>query len=244
MNILVPLAGKEESFVENFGDIKPFIPIDGIALIEFVLQSLPFPLDNIIFVCLREHEKRFDVGERLRKIFGSGVRLVWAEELTEGAACSALLAAQYIDTDEDLLIDLVDIYFEPLDMYSVIKTVKPDIDGVIPICRNTWITRPWGYVDLGENDYVHELKEKEIKPTSLNATLGLYYFSKGADYVKYAQRMIHENRRLEYNNLFYIGPVYNSLIDDGRNIAVCDTKIVHTLGSPEDINAFMKKLKT
>lgn len=240
MNILVPLAGKDESFIEAFGDLKPFVDIHGTALIQFVLECLPYGLDRLIFVCLREHEKSFDVGERLKKIFGSGTRIVWADELTEGSACSALMAEKYIDNDEELLVDLADIYFDPKSLKKDLERKGTDVAGIIPIDRNTVQDRPWGYVYFDRQGRVKELREKELKPKSTNATLGLYNFSRGSDFVRYTRRMIAEGRRVPYNNLFYVGPVYNLFIGDGKKIATSDVKILHVFGSVSDVNGFLE----
>jgi NDP-sugar pyrophosphorylase family protein len=241
MNILVPLAGKDESFVEAFGDIKPFVKISGTPLIEFVMKCLPYALDRLIFICLREHEKRFDIVTRLKRIFGEHTRVVWAERLTEGSACSALLAAEYVDNDEELLVDLADIYFDPLSMRNDIVAKGPEVSGVIPICRDTVQDKPWGYVYFDKQGYVNELKEKEVNPVGRDATLGLYHFARGADFVRYTRQMINENRKVSYSSLFYTGPVYNLLIEDGKKVITCDTKIKSVLGSVEEVKRFINK---
>lgn len=243
MNILVPLAGKDESFINSFGDLKPFIEINGIPLIQFVLCCLPFNLDKLIIVCLREYETKFRTDSRLRKIFGHNTRIVWADKLTEGSLCSALLAQEYIDNDEDLLIDLADIYFDPLNLKNDIARNKQLVAGIIPINRDTIIDRPWGYVYFDNQGMVKELREKEINPQGNNATLGLYYFSQGRDFVKYAKLMMTRNERVTYNNLFYIAPVYNLIINDGKSISACETKILHLFGKPADVLAFINKDK-
>lgn len=240
MNILVPLAGKDESFIKEFGDIKPFVKINSMSLIEFVLKCLPYKLSRLIFICLREHEKRFSIGARLKRIFGPSTKIVWAEGMTEGSACSALLAAEYVNNDEELLVDLADIYFDPLSMENDITSKGSEVAGIIPLCRNTVQDKPWGYVYFGKNGYVSELREKEINPVGRDATLGLYHFTKGSDFVRYTRKMVDENRRVLYNNLFYVGPVYNLLVKDGKKISTCDVKIKCVLGSVAEVQRFIE----
>lgn len=240
MNIVVPLAGKDDSFINVFGDLKPFVDIKGTPLIELTLRCLPFRLDKAIFVCLREDEKRLNVGSRLKNIFGHDIEVVFSEGPTQGSACSVLLGEKYIDNNEELLVDLADVYFNPLSLQSDIKRKKHDIAGIIPICRDAIQDKPWGYVYFDEHDIVKELREKEIKPSSGNATLGLYYFSRGSDFVKYTKRMISENERVPYNNLFYVGPVYNLLVEDGKKVTACDIKILHVLSSVNEIKRFIE----
>lgn len=240
LNIVVPLAGKDDSFVNAFGDLKPFVDINGASLIELALRCLPFRPDTLIFVCLREDEERFGVSDRLKSIFGRDIRVVFSGELTQGSACSVLLAEEYIDNNEELLVDLADICFDPLSLESDIKEKRNNVAGIIPICRGVVQGKPWGYVYFDEQNYVKELREKEINPSSQNATLGLYYFSRGSDFVKYTKRMISENRQVPYNSLFYVGPVYNLLVEDGKKIATCDTRILHALGSVDEIGRFIE----
>lgn len=239
MNILVPLAGKDESFVQAYGDLKPLININGQPLIATALSCLPYSVEEAIFICLREHEERFVVGKRLRGIFGDKIRVVYAEEATQGSACSALLAEEYIDNDESLLIDLADIYFVPLDLSAEISHAENNYDGLIPICRGRVQNRPWGYVYFDADGCVAELKEKEIQPSGDDATLGLYFFSRGADFIKYTKRMIDENKPVPYNDQYYVGPVYNWMIEDGRKVTVGNTEILDVLGSVEDVESFV-----
>ena len=54
----------------------------------------------------------------------------------------------------------------------------------------------------------------EKNPISDNATVGVYFWSKGSDYVKYAEQMIEKDIRV--NNEFYVCPVFNQAIEDVR----------------------------
>ena len=88
-----------------------------------------------------------------------------------------------------------------------------------------------------ENDNVIEVAEK--KPISDKATVGIYYWKKGSDYIKYAKKMIKKDIRI--NNEFYICPVYNEALKDKKKIITKDIKEMWGLGTPEDLEYFIRK---
>lgn len=243
MNIVVPLAGKDDAFVERFGDLKPFVNINGTSLIELTLKCLPFQSARLIFIILGEDEKRFDASTRLKKIFGNDISIIITDTQTEGSLCSALLASDLIDSEEELLIDLADVYFDPLSLGNDIESKDSFIKAILPICGNTVQNKPWGYVYLNDQNLVEYVSEKEVDPSCQNATLGLYYFAHGKDFVKYSNLAIRRNLRVDYNNLFYVAPVYNLLIDNKEKVGVAYTKIINVLGTPDEVQEFMESSK-
>ena len=90
---------------------------------------------------------------------------------------------------------------------------------------------------IDENGYVTEVAEKN--PISDIATVGVYFWKKGSDYVKYAEEMIKENIRV--NNEFYVCPVFNEAIKDNKKIRTFDIEKMWGLGTPEDLNVFLMK---
>lgn len=244
MNILVPLAGKDEGFITEYHDLKFFMDICGKPLISMMLQCLPFNLDRLIFITLKEYEKRFDVSERLKSLFGSSISIVITEKLTEGSACSTLLAAKWIDNSKELLIDLADVYFDPLDMKEYFQNRREDISGIIPVCSGRVMDRPWGYVYKDGDGNVIALKEKEINPISNFATLGLYHFSKGREFIKYGKEMIKRNMRVLHNNLFYVGPLYNVFIEHGHRVSTCNVNIKYVFGNLADFRNYKESLNS
>ena len=99
----------------------------------------------------------------------------------------------------------------------------------------------WSYAKLDYEGYVTEVAEK--KPISNNATVGIYWWRRGSDYVKYAERMIKKDIRT--NNEFYVCPVFNEAIEDGKKISIkeIDKDGMWGIGTPEDLNYFLKNYK-
>ena len=96
----------------------------------------------------------------------------------------------------------------------------------------------WSFVKVNSRGVGIEVAEK--KPISNIATCGIYYYRKGSDFVKYAERMIEKDIRV--NNEFYIAPVYNELIKDGKTLLPYFVDKMHGLGTPEDLRKYLKSL--
>jgi dTDP-glucose pyrophosphorylase len=97
----------------------------------------------------------------------------------------------------------------------------------------------WSYAKIDENGIVKEVAEKN--PISNIATVGIYYWKNGSDYVKYAEDMINKNIR--YNNEFYVCPVFNQAIHDSKKIKTFNIQKMWGLGTPEDLQYFIGNYK-
>ena len=83
-----------------------------------------------------------------------------------------------------------------------------------------------------------ETKEKEV--ISNEATVGIYNYQRGKDFVEYAHQMIEKNIRV--NNEFYVAPVYNEMIEAGKKIVYHNVgESMYGLGTPSDLEFFMKQ---
>jgi dTDP-glucose pyrophosphorylase len=238
LNIVVPMAGRGSRFAQaGFTTPKPLIPLGGRPMIEWVIDNIrPQRPHRFIFLCLAEHLERYaDVPAALRRL-APGCEIVTVNEVTEGAACTVLLARQFIDTDEPLMIANSDQYVD-IDINEYLSvTDQPGVDGLI---MTFWADHPkWSYCRMRDEVNVAEVVEKQV--VSNEATVGIYNFRKGSDFVRAADLMITRNLRV--NNEFYVAPAYNGLIEAGACIQVerCaeGSAGMHGLGTPEDMDAF------
>ena len=115
---------------------------------------------------------------------------------------------------------------------GAIQAKPDDVTGIIPVFKAT--SPKWSYAKLGPNGYVSEVAEKV--PISTHATVGLYYFTQGRDFVWAADQMIAKDIRR--NNEFYVCPVYNELIQRGDKIQIVESEFMWGLGTPEDVEHF------
>ena len=184
-------------------------------------------------MCIRDRAK---IDEALRTIFGDAIKIIIVDKVTEGAACTALLAREFINNDDPLLITDCDHYIDGKTLFKDIETHEK-IDGIIPVF---YANNPkWSFSKIDEQGYVTEVAEKI--QISRNANIGAYYFKKGRDFVWAAEEMIEENDRT--NGEFYIAPVYNYLIRRGKLIKLSRPRFVHGLGTPKDVEKFLEFLR-
>ena len=148
---------------------------------------------------------------------------------------TTLLAKKYINNINPLIIANSDQYIEWNSSQTMYKFYSKNIDGGILIFDS--IHPKWSYAKTNNNNYVTSVAEKKV--ISRNATVGVYYWKKGNDYVKYADQMIKKNIRV--NNEFYVCPVFNQAINDKKKIITEKVEKMWGLGTPEDLDIFIKK---
>jgi NDP-sugar pyrophosphorylase family protein len=146
-----------------------------------------------------------------------------------------LLAKNLIDDDDDLLIANSDqiINFEA-ENFNLVKN-NCDFDAIVYTFNA--VHPKWSFVKTNSRGFITEVAEK--KPISNIATCGIYWYRRGSDFVKYAERMIEKDIRV--NNEFYIAPVYNELIEDGKSLVPFYVSKMYGLGTPEDLKFYLDK---
>ncbi|WP_133131029.1 HAD-IA family hydrolase [Legionella yabuuchiae] len=232
MNVLIPMAGAGSRFINSgFTFPKPLICIGEKPMIQLVVENLNVSA-NFIFVVRRDHYKTYNL-ESMLKIIAPGCKIILTDGVTEGACCSTLLAEQYIDNDSPLLIANSDQYIEWESGAFFHAMNAPHIDGGILTFESKH--PKWSYIRLDEYGNVSLLREKEV--ISNQATAGIYYWTRGCDYVRYAKEMIAKNIRV--NNEFYVAPVYNEAIANGLKFKSYAVDKMWGLGTPEDLQHFL-----
>ena len=235
-NILIPMAGAGSRF-SNAGYTfpKPLIEVDHKPMIQVVVDNLNINA-NFIYIVQKEHYEKYNL-KYLLNLITPKCKIVQVDGVTEGAACTTLLAKEYINNDKHLLIANSDQFIEWDSSNFYYSVVGDNIDGSILTFK---ATHPkWSFVKLNDEGYVTELAEK--KPISNTATVGIYCWNRGSEYVKYAEQMISKNVRV--NNEFYVAPVYNEAIQDGKKIKTYNIDKMWGLGTPEDLNHFIEGYK-
>lgn len=233
MNILVPMAGAGSRFAQaGYTFPKPLIDVRGKPMIQVVIENLNIEA-HYIFLVQKDHYEKYNLKTLLNNI-APGCDIVQVEGLTEGAACTTLLAKELIDNDSPLMTVNSDQFVEWNSNEVLYAWSADSIDGGILTFKGTH--PKWSFAKLGDDGFVSEVAEKN--PISDNATVGLYYWKKGSDYVKYAEQMIEKNIRT--NNEFYVCPVFNEAIQDGKKIRIKEIPKMWGLGTPEDLNYFLQ----
>ena len=236
MNVLIPMAGAGSRFVSaGYTFPKPLIEVDGKPMIQVVVENLNIEA-NYTFIVQKEHYEKYSL-QYLLNLIAPNCNIVQVDGLTEGAACTTLLAKEFIDNDAPLVMANSDQFVEWNSNECLYAFNADGIDGGIVSFK---ATHPkWSYAKVGEDGFVSEVAEK--KPISDNATVGIYFWKKGSDYVKYAEQMIEKNIRT--NNEFYVCPVFNEAIQDGKKVRIKDIERMWGIGTPEDLNYFLEHYK-
>jgi dTDP-glucose pyrophosphorylase len=214
---------------------KPLIDVKGKPMIQTVVENLNVEA-NFIFVVQKEHREKYNL-DTLLNLITPNCKIVEVNGITEGAACTTLLAKEFINNDQPLLMANSDQFAEWDSNEFMYKMIEQKVDAGILSFESTH--PKWSFVKIDENGYVTEVAEK--KPISNIATVGIYYWSKGSDYVKYAEQMISKNIRV--NNEFYVCPVFNEAIKDNKKIKTFNIDKMWGLGTPEDLEFFLKNYK-
>ena len=234
MNIVMPMAGHGRRFAEaGYSAPKPLIDVLGRPMYSWAVDGLPLDrAKRLIFVCLREHLKDLDLERDIRTRYAAYDPIILPlDQVTHGQACTVLMAQEWIDNSDELLIFNADTHCRTT-LGSAIESWSADVAGALDI----FIAEgdKWSFVRLEGSDRVVETAEK--KRISTWGTTGLYYFRHGYDFVRHTKAMISEEDRI--NNEFYIAPLYNRMIAEGLDIRANIVSNVWAMGTPEDLSSF------
>ena len=235
LNIVIPMAGRGSRFAQaGYVNPKPLIDVHGHPMIEWVVENVrPACEHRFVFICQREHLERFALADTLKAI-APGCGIICIDHVTEGAACTVLLAEAEIGGPDPMMIANSDQFVDaPVDDYLA---AMGDGDGLIMTMPST--DPNCSYVRTDETGRVTMVREKEV--ISPEATVGIYNFRHGADFVAAAREMIRKNIRT--NGEFYVAPVYNEMITDRKRIVTHNVgPRVYSLGTPADLNDFLTR---
>lgn len=237
LNIVIPMAGQGSRFAAaGYVEPKPLIPLHGIPMIRWVIENLrPREEHRFIFICRSSAIRTYDLTETLQQ-WAPGCAVIAIQDLTEGAACTALCAKSLIDNESELMIANSDQYIDA-DVKDYLDAMRyRNLDGQIMTMKAT--DPKWSFIGISADGYVSTVVEKVV--ISDEATTGIYNFRKGCDFVRAAESMIREGLRV--GGEFYVAPVYNQLIRENRKIGYYnvgrDGHGMHGLGTPADLTRF------
>ncbi|WP_448192913.1 glycosyltransferase family 2 protein [Azospirillum sp. sgz301742] len=237
VTILIPMAGAGSRFTKaGYDKPKPFIDVAGKTMIERVLDNLATPGARYVLMARREHlEQEAATVARIGREYP--VTFIPVEGLTEGATCTILQAGEAIPENGPLLIANCDQIID-FDVSAFISDcLDRDLGGSILCFRDAARDTKWSFARTNAHGLVEEVREKV--PVSDLATVGLYLFRRGRDFVAWAMDMIARNDRT--NNEFYVCPIYNYGVARRSPIGVYEipASAMHGIGTPEDLERFM-----
>jgi dTDP-glucose pyrophosphorylase len=235
MNVLIPMAGAGSRFEKaGYTFPKPLIEVNGKPMIQVVVNNLNFDSKHI-FITQKQHRIKYNL-DSLLNLISPECSIIDVDGVTEGAACTTLLAKELINNDNPLIIANSDQFVDWNSSEFMYKMQEQDVDaGILTFKSNH---PKWSYAKIDEYGYVTEVAEKN--PISDIATVGIYYWKRGRDYVRFAEMMIEKGIRS--NNEFYVCPVFNQAIEHGLKIKTFNIEKMFGLGTPEDLNFYLQNL--
>lgn len=223
---------------EGYEDPKPLIKVHGVPMIKLVIDNLrPSQDHRFIFICQKEHVLEYGLSEKLSQ-WAPESEIISINGLTEGAACTVLKARDYIGFDDHLMVANCDQFVDiSIDTYLSVLS-QNELDGLI--MTMTADDPKWSFARINDENLVTEVAEKEV--ISNEATVGIYNFKRGGDFLYGADEMINQNFRV--NNEFYVAPIYNYLIARKNKIGIYNIGSefdgMYGLGIPSDLEKFLK----
>jgi len=236
LNVLIPMAGAGSRFEQaGYTFPKPLIDVRNKPMIQVVVENLNIDA-NYIYIVQKKHREKYNL-DTLLNLITPGCKVVEVDGITEGAACTALLAKEFINNNNPLFFANSDQFVEWDSNEFMYKMQETNSDGGIVTFKA--IHPKWSFARINEDGLVIEVAEK--KPISDNATVGYYFWKHGSDFVKYAEQMIEKNIRV--NNEFYVCPVFNQAIEDNKEIRTFNVEKMWGLGTPEDLHYYLENYK-
>ncbi len=236
------MAGAGSRFSNaGFSKPKPFIDVAGKPMLIRVLENLALPEVRYILVARREHmEAEVALVKEIESKYKA--TFIGIDGLTEGTACTVLHARKLIDNNMPLIIANSDqiVEFDP--QAFITDSFTRELDGSILTFQDEKRDPKWSFASIDLHGHVLEVKEK--KAISDFATVGIYFYQRGSDFIDATIEMILNQDRV--NGEYYTCPTYNYLIKNKKRIGIFNvTKgAMHGMGTPEDLETFINSFQS
>jgi NDP-sugar pyrophosphorylase family protein len=239
IQLVIPAAGAGSRF-RQVGELtpKPLIEVGGFPMILWVLSNFQLNVgDFVVVVCQREDELPSKLKKYLKAI-PYDVEFIEIDGLTDGPASTVARAIPILNFDNPVIVANSD-QFVSADMTEYLNSVRSKKNpGTILTMKASG--NKWSYIGRDAVGKVEQVVEKI--QISNEATVGIYAWA-NSQILKDAITFLKESNFL-VNNEFYIAPSYNFLVERGLDIGCISVgnhgEKVHGLGTPEDLQNFLK----
>lgn len=236
---LIPMAGAGQRFVDaGYSLPKPLIDVAGQPMIARAARSLP-PADLWIFVCRTGHIRSAKIDEILQRHFPPAI-VIPVDHLTEGQACTCLLARNELRPDDILTIGACDNAMIWDAAAFDLAMSDPANDFLVWTFRNNPAVmqdpRMYGWVRTGTDGACAGVSVKipiSDKPMRDHAVIGSFTFRKAGLFLDACDRMIDANARVR--NEFYVDQAVNFAMDLGARGRPFEVERYICWGTPRDL---------
>jgi dTDP-glucose pyrophosphorylase len=226
MNIVIPMAGAGSRFVSaGYYLPKPLISIAGQPMYRWAVNSLPLAQSHrLIFIVRRDAYTPRLLADIQQQYAAYKPKILVLESLTRGQAETVLLAHALLDINQPTLIHNADSAFS--------LPAGSDFShsfGVLVVFEDD---KPrWSYARTNAQGQVLEVREKQV--ISRYASTGTYYFADSFWLLNTIARMVINDEREQGE--FYLAPLYNQAITEGKTISIMPCNSFLCFGTPEDV---------
>ena len=204
------------------------------------IRSFP-QADQYIIICQEEFVIRYSFKKKVEQYLPN-CRVLTVDSITEGQACTCLLAEHFIESEDPLTISSCDyqlVYDET--MYDELRN-DVSVDVIIWTFQIGQIVKKdpnaFAYCRT-EGSQVIEVVEKQTiseTPHLDPAVVGTFTYRQFQDFVEGAQKTISKNIRV--NNEFYVGTSINQLIEAGKKVVCFPVEKFISFGDPFELNLY------
>ena len=254
MKILIPMAGEGRRFQEaGYKTNKAILPMiyrktgERCPMVVCSVKDLPGIQEdggNIAFI-MRDFHMDMGIDEEIRRWYPAAA-FFSVRELTEGQACTCLLAREFIEDDEELLIAACDNGIE-YDRQAFEELKKTNDVIVFTYRHDARIcddpdTFGWVYVDESNRiTGVSVKKHISEQPENDHAIVATFWFRRGDIFLKAAEKMIRENDRV--NNEFYVDELVKHVLELGYSASVFEVERFLNYGAPADYENYGRMIE-
>lgn len=192
----------------------------------------------------RTFHKEAGVEEQIQSYFPK-CHFLTVEKLTEGQACTCLLAKEWINKEESLLIAGCDngMIFEE----DRFEQAKQQAEVLAFTYRHQEIVNEnpsaYGWIQADLEGHITKLSIKKplsATPVEDHAIVATFWFRKGKDFVRAAEKMIAEEDRICQE--FYVDEVMKHTIALGMDTRVFEVTRYLGWGTPKEYETYEKTL--
>ena len=231
------MAGLSSRFFKAGFEVPKYqLMIDDAYVFDLALKSFErYFVSELFVIVLRDcFDTRQFVEKRLQALNIKNYLIKVLDFETKGQAETVLLG---IDTPE--INDNESVFIFNIDTFRY-DFIKPDfIDdcaGYLEVFRGNG--EHWSFIEVNDNDQVIRTTEKQR--ISDLCSDGLYYFASKSLYIDLITQA--KERKLLVNNELYIAPIYNLLIEQGKEVRYhcIDNSEIDFCGTPDEYNYLLQ----
>jgi len=229
--LLIPIAGKAQRFFDAGYTIpKQLIMADNKTLLDWSMSSIDYSNCDIVFLMRDDTASNYQLDTILKNKY-PGSKVIVLSRPQHGAVFTCMEALPDLEVDRPLIINTLDVMFSPIFDLSV-----PDDGLILTFKANSPL---YSYVKTDEKGYAVMTTEKKV--ISNDASVGIYCFKSTLDFIQASRIMLSDSKYL-INNEYYIAPLYNILIDQGKKIKARSVDSLYLFGTPKEYTFFKDQI--